>query len=131
MEINARIKDLRLYFRLSRESFAEKLRCSPFVIRNIEYGNTEPKPMLIDQICDIFGVNRNWIETGEGEMFEQLTEDEELAGAFGDLLGDPDSVFKKKFIGALLELDESEWETIEKFCRKVIADRDKEKEDGN
>lgn len=120
MSINSRIKEVRTSLKLSREAFAEKLRCSPFVIRNVEYENNEPKQMLIDQICDVYNVSETWLKTGEGEMFvEQGTEDV-IIEAFGKLINADDTSFAKQFVAVLAELEPDEWDVIEKFAWAVV-----------
>ena len=128
--INERIFELRKSLKLSRTAFGEPLAASDSVNKNIENNLTEPKPSFLSLICRTYGVSQTWLETGEGDMFEPQTQDEELAQLFGDLLGDPDDTFKKRFISALLQLDSGEWGKIEQFCRTVIDSRDEKKEDG-
>ena len=115
----------------SKKEFAEKLG---FAYANLaRYLSGQLKTTIDAENYRKFaesGINIDWLLTGEGEMFEPQTRDEELAAAFGDLLGDPDDSFKKRFISALLKLDLSEWKTIELFCKTIIEERDKEKEDG-
>lgn len=129
-EINDRILELRKSLKLNQTDFGKRIGVSRGVINNIDLSLVPAKPLLIDQICKEFGVSQTWLETGEGDMFEPQTQDEELAQLFGDLLGDPDDTFKKRFISALLQLDSGEWGKIEQFCRTVIDSRDEKKEDG-
>ena len=129
-EINDRILELRKSLKLNQTDFGKRIGVSRGVINNIDLSLVPAKPLLIDQICKEFGVSQTWLETGEGDMFEPQTQDEGLAQLFGDLLGDPDDTFKKRFISALLQLDSGEWGKIEQFCRTVIDSRDEKKEDG-
>lgn len=124
-----RFKLLRKTLNLTQTGMGEKLGVSRDVITNIEQGRVEAKPIFITHLCELYGVSQTWLETGEGDMFEPQTQDEELAQLFGDLLGDPDDTFKKRFISALLQLDSGEWGKIEQFCRTVIDSRDEKKED--
>lgn len=119
-ETNMRVKQLREELKLSREKFADNMRVSPFVIRNIEYDVTEVKPMLVKQICETYNVNEKWLLDGEGEIFNKRTLEEELIEAFGAILNDDDT-FRKKFISVLAQLDENGWNAIEEFCKKVVA----------
>lgn len=54
---------------MSQREFGEALGVSRDVISNIEYGRVEPKDLIIQHMCDTFGVRREWIRTGEGEPF--------------------------------------------------------------
>ena len=76
--INDRILALRESLGLSRKAFGEQIGASDSVIKNIEYKVTEPKPLLIQQICKVYNVDPFWLETGEGEMFLEKDDLESL-----------------------------------------------------
>lgn len=67
--MNNRIKLIREALQLSQREFGEKLGVSRDVISNIEYGRVKPKELLVRHICDLYGVNEFWIQTGNGSMF--------------------------------------------------------------
>ena len=69
-----RIKAIREALKLSQREFGEKLGVSRDVISNIEYGRVQPKELLLRHICQLYRVNHRWLETGEGEMFEDNPE---------------------------------------------------------
>lgn len=89
--MNERIKALRLALGLSQEEFGRRLGVGRGAITNIEHNKVEPKPLFVDLICREFRADRKWLESGEGEMFCQLTEDEELELIFDQIhfSGDP------------------------------------------
>lgn len=67
--INQRLKVLRKSLNMSQTAFGEKLELSKHTIINYEKGEYSiPKSVLI-AIEKIFGVNPDWLEKGEGEMF--------------------------------------------------------------
>lgn len=59
---------------LSQREFGEKLGVSRDVISNIEYGRVQPKPLLLQHLCQMYKVNEYWLNTGEGEMFDERPE---------------------------------------------------------
>lgn len=67
--INDRILLLRETLGLTRKAFGEKIGVSDSVIKNIDYKVTDPKPLILQQICKVYNVDPDWLETGEGEMF--------------------------------------------------------------
>lgn len=67
--INDRITIVRKKLKLSQTAFGEKIGVSRSVIQNIDDKNTEPKPLLLQQICKVYNVDPYWLETGEGDMF--------------------------------------------------------------
>lgn len=64
-----RIKSVRETLHLSQREFGEKLGVSRDVISNLEYGRVQPKELLLRHICDLYGVNEDWLKTGKGKMF--------------------------------------------------------------
>ena len=61
-------------------------------------------------------VNENWLRTGNGEMFIKLDKENQLMIWAANILKDESDSFKRRFVKMLMELDESDWETLEKFC---------------
>lgn len=68
--MNNRIREIRDSCGLSRKAFGERIYVSQDVINNIERGRAVPSELLIKAICDVYGINRKWLETGEGEMWQ-------------------------------------------------------------
>lgn len=64
-----RFRELRKSLKLSQTDFAEKMGVTRSMINNLERGVVEPKEFLVNLACKTYGVNRTWLETGEGEMF--------------------------------------------------------------
>lgn len=64
-----RIRELREYFKLSQTTFAERLGMTRSMISNMELGLVEIPEYRVNTICREFNVNRHWLETGEGDMF--------------------------------------------------------------
>ena len=66
-----RIKLVRDALHLSQREFGERLGVSRDVISNIEYGRVQPKPLLLQHLCQMYRVNEHWLHTGEGRMFDE------------------------------------------------------------
>lgn len=64
-----RFKQIRKYFGLSQAEFAQKINKSPGLISCVELGRNGVSEDTINDICSVFGVDKNWLSTGEGEMF--------------------------------------------------------------
>ena len=69
--IKDRIKEIRKYYKLNQEEFGEKIGVSRYVIVNIELDRVEPKELIINHICDIYSVNKEWLLTGNGSMLKE------------------------------------------------------------
>lgn len=119
-----RIKILRKTLKLTQQAFAETLGLSRDTIANVEGGRIEIKDIFILSICREFNVNENWLRTGEGEMFIELSRDEQIAEFVGRTLSTESESFKKRFIAMLAKLDESDWETLEKIALELTQKKD-------
>lgn len=64
-----RLKEIRKRLNLTQAVFAEKIGSSQNVVANYEIGRRNPSASVINNICKTFGVNEEWLRTGEGEMF--------------------------------------------------------------
>ena len=68
--MHERIKLLRNRLRLSLNNFAAGAGYSGTLISLVEKGATPCSEKLIDAIVKAYGVRREWLETGAGDMFE-------------------------------------------------------------
>lgn len=69
--IGIRIKTIREQVDMTQEEFAEVLEISPSEVKNIEYDKLkaiDKKRPLFKLICWEFGVSRDWLLYGEGDM---------------------------------------------------------------
>lgn len=66
-----RIREVREHFGLSMEKFGSRIGIGKASISLLESGKNKPSVQTITLICREFGVNEQWLRTGEGEMFEQ------------------------------------------------------------
>lgn len=122
LNIGERIEILRKDLSMSRRVFGERLGVSESVIVNIEYDRLkrpDQKESLYKLICKEFNVNEEWLRTGNGEMFIQLTRDQLITDFAADLIMENDT-FKKRLVEALAKLDENEWEVLEKLAESLI-----------
>ena len=122
LNIGERIEILRKDLSMSRRVFGERLGVSESVIVNIEYDRLkrpDQKESLYKLICKEFNVNEEWLRTGNGEMFIQLTRDQLITDFAADLIMENDT-FKKRLVEALAKLDESEWDVLEKLAEILI-----------
>ena len=118
--MNERIKELRKALGLSREEFANKLGLkSRGKIENIELGRTNPDEPFLDLICETFNLNPEWLRTGDGEMFAELSKDEQIEEFIGDLLSNEEDSFKRRLISGLAALDENGWSVLENFLDSI------------
>lgn len=107
--MNKRLRELRKSLKLTQQDFGSKIGLSNTSIGNIENGVINLTDRNVSLICSTYNVNESWLRDGKGEMFNPMTEDEELSYLLGALMAE-DCDYKKKFIKSMLELeDELDW----------------------
>lgn len=72
--MNNRLKELRSHLNMSLEDFGASLGVTRAAVSRWENGERGISNQAILSICREFGVNEQWLRTGEGEMFEQTRE---------------------------------------------------------
>ncbi|WP_269477707.1 helix-turn-helix domain-containing protein [Hominibacterium faecale] len=122
MKSYERVKHLRKeVLKLTQQEFSESLNISRSNMGNIEIGRIALTDRVISDICQKYNVNEEWLRTGTGEMFKELTRSEAISDFMVDLLKEEDESFRKKFIEALAKLDLDDWSDIERIAKKMTS----------
>lgn len=123
MQVNERIKIIRKKLELTQQEFADKLGIARNNIAGYETGKRSPSDAVVSLICAKFNVNEDWIRTGEGEIFEQLTEQQKVMKYTAMLLKDKDSLMAaaiKNFIVTYEQLDDTSKKVLEDVALKYL-----------
>lgn len=86
--MNERIKEIRKVLGITQQEFAERLSLKRNTIATYEMGKAMPSDRTVQDICEKYNVNENWLRNGEGDMFVKLSPEEEVASYVSDLLED-------------------------------------------
>ena len=124
--MNNRIREVREHFKLTQTEFGERLGVSRDVIGNIEYNrlkNPKQKEPIIKLICSTFGVNEIWLRSGEGEMFQAMTEDEELDAYLGDVMHDEPASSRRRLTIEMKNWTPEVWQMIEEICKRLATEK--------
>lgn len=120
MEVFERIRDLRKnILHMTQEEFAESIKISRSNLGNIETKKVAVTERVISDICEKHNINKEWLINGTGDVFIEIDKENQLMAWAGSVLGSSDESFKKRFVKMLSELDESDWETLEKIAAKL------------
>lgn len=123
MEIFDRIKFLRKsVLKKTQQEFSEAVHISRSNMGNIEIGRIAVTDRVINDICEAFNVSEYWLRTGEGEMFVQMSRDEEIAAFMGDVLAGESDNFRRRFIAMLSKLNENQWELLEQMVDEMAKE---------
>ncbi len=119
-----RFKKIRHALKIKQGELAKELTISQGHASDIENGRKAVSERVIAIISLKYGINENWLRTGNGEMFIQKTRGEQIAEFAADVLKDEEDSFRHRFIEALAELSVDEWEVLEKIVKKITKERD-------
>ena len=134
MSVASRTKELRKALGLTQQEFADRLGIKRATVSKYDIDATDPSDAVISLICREFHVREAWLRDGEGEMLEQLTEDEDRARFFGDLSKESASPEVLAFIDALRKSSDSTIRAAFEFVCNVYESYNaiqKEKENGD
>lgn len=128
-----RVKIVRKKSQLTMEQFGERIgNVSKSTISNIENGNRNLTDLMLKSICSEFGINEEWLRTGDGDMPQKLSEEEEIADLVSDVL---ENGKNNEFYGIILEiirtyneLSPGSQEVIKNFSKKLGENLSKKKE---
>lgn len=124
---NERIKEIRKSAGLTLDKFGERVGLKKSSLSQVESGVNAVSGSLRKAVCREFGVNEEWLRTGEGEMFVPRTKNQVITDFMADLVMEDDS-FKKRIIEALAQLDAKDWEELERIALKVLERKNGEQD---
>ncbi len=120
--MNSRIKEVRKTKGLSQAAFGAPFGANRDMINNVENGRAAVSDIMVASICRTYDVSEHWLRTGEGEMFIQISRDQEIMDFVADTMQDDKDNFRRRFLLALSRLPEERWADIEAFARQITAE---------
>lgn len=124
MILGNRIKKLRKELDLTQQELGKRIGIKPNSISLIESGNRNASEQVILSICREFNVSEAWLRTGEGEMFVERSESDELAAAVERLITGESAEFKRRLINALSTLKDEHWILLEEKLKEIVGMRE-------
>lgn len=130
MTIGKRIKDVRTAIGLNQTEFGLKIGLKQAAIGLYENNQRNISDRTISDICREFNINEEWLRTGEGEMFNEILEEDEMAKYVESLLYDTGSNSVYNLIKSVMrtynKLDVKSQEVIRNSIDLLIEDIKKE-----
>ena len=122
--INDRFRVIFTESQLSQEKFAEKIKRSRGEIANIIYDKTVPKDNIIKAVCDVFGIQEDWLRYGLEPMRAEKSEEELIAEMVGSALSGS-SRLKKAVIKMICSKNDAELQALEDMLRQLCEELSK------
>lgn len=121
--MNTRLKEVRISQNLTQVEFAERLSLTSNFISLLEKGVKLPSDRTINDICNKFHIDEDWLRTGEGNMYVARTRNQEITDFMNDVLECEDDDFKKQLIISLTKLDESQWKVLSDIAESFVNNK--------
>ena len=120
--IGKRVRFIRKDNHMTQKTFSEVLGVTEAIVLNIELNrlkHPESQEPIYRLISEKFNVNLEWLKTGEGEIYKELSRDDRIVNFVEKVMGEEDDSFKKRFIAVLSAFDDDEWQLLEKIAEAV------------
>ena len=125
--MDERLKKLRKVLDLTQHEFAARIGVKQNTIATYEMGKGRvPSSQTLKSICREFNVNEEWLRDGTGDMFVELSRDEQLMEWAGGILAGDNSGFKYRFVRMLSNLSEKDWEVLQKISVELADEKKKD-----
>jgi transcriptional regulator with XRE-family HTH domain len=102
--LEERLKTLRKKLGLTQQEFSDRLGIQRSTYSKYELGTNIPTSAVINLICDRCHVSENWLRTGEGPMFVDISRADELARLIEETMSDESGEIKRRIATAVLRL---------------------------
>ena len=123
--MNQRIKKVRMKVDLTQSAFGEALGISRAAVQKLESGENNPSEQTIRAICEKFGVNRQWLETGD-ESIQPYEREPDLETEVRSLLKNEPPV-KQAVMISLASMPDEWWDA---WAQKLHEEIEKQKKKG-
>ncbi|HAU84334.1 MAG TPA: XRE family transcriptional regulator [Lachnospiraceae bacterium] len=122
--IGTNIRTVRKALRLTQADFSSRIGSTQNNLTCYETGRRNPSAAVVYSICKEFNVNVNWLRTGEGEMFRQISRNERTAACIGRILSDENEPLKALFLNAAAEIidDEQCYNILKEKLLEIVAE---------
>ena len=104
---------------LTLKQLGDIIGISESAVSNIERGRNKPSGSTLILLCEKLGINREWLETGEGEMFEPTTQQDETAKLIESI---SDSPAMRSLLATWAQLSDENKAVFERFAADYVED---------
>ena len=126
MSVGSRIKEVRDFYGLTQQKFAERTKTKQSTVATYESGRNVPSDAVISLICREFNVREAWLRDGEGDMLEQRTRREDIALYLGKVSSGKASELEELILDLMAETTADEWLALAARLRRITERRKKE-----
>lgn len=119
--MNERLRQIRLKNKMSQEEFGKKIGIeSRAHISALENGNRNITDRIINDVCREFGISKEWLRDGIGEMEIKDCQEERYASNVAKLQRTDDETIIR-WANAIAETSPEVLKQIEEFMKKILG----------
>ena len=107
----------------NKSAFAREIKITPAYAAQLYSGQRTPSERTIVDIARVCGVNQMWLRSGEGEMFQAMTEDEELADYLVDVMHDEPASSRLRLTMEMKNWTPEVWHMLEEICKRLATEK--------
>ena len=119
-KMKERIAVLRKTLGLTQKQFGEQIGVQRGTIANYELGRNIPTETVRLMICRAYGVRREWLETGEGEIFDKKTRYDQIREMSDEYMKDESDSFRSRLISVISELSEEQLAVLAEIAERIV-----------
>lgn len=128
-EIGDRLKAIRNELGITQQEFADGLGIQRGTVANYEIGKNKPIAAIIKMICEKYSINKKWLETGEGDMFADLSRDEEIARFVAKATSGRGENIQRRLLALLSSMTDEEMEVMVRVMDRFSSTKEDKKEE--
>lgn len=116
-----RIATLRKALGLTQQRFADGIGVKRGTVSNYEIGRNVPTETVLQMICRVYGVRREWLDTGIGEMFREKSRLEQIMDLSEDYLKGESDSFRLRLISVIAGLSEEQIAVLAEVAERIVG----------
>lgn len=110
----------------TKTAFSDRINVSQAFVSQMCSGLKVPSDRTIADICREYDVNEEWLRTGQGDPYIQLSRDDELSQFFGEVMKEEDPDFRRRLLSVMSRLTTDEWALLEQMAWKLVDELQQE-----
>ncbi len=114
---------------LKKTEIADRLNVSQAFVSQLCSGAKNPSDRTIADICREFNVSETWLRTGEGEMFQPRSRNEELLEFAARAAEAGPGDIRAQLLTVMARLTDDQWQVLADVARQLVSEMDQNKKD--
>lgn len=127
--MESRIKEIRKVKGLTQQEFSDRIGVKRNTIAQYESGRNAPIDAVIALICREFSISETWLRTGEGEMCQPRSRNEELLEFAAKATEAGPGDIRAQLLTVMARLTDDQWQVLADVARQLVAEMDQNEKD--